>query len=247
MNIHKNEVATGILVLVTFGILIAVLAVIGTPGLVKPVHTYRIYYDNAEGIRPGAPVLLAGREIGKVTALKSPVPPENRPEGHPDDEVAIEVQVDQDAQIYRGITVHLTQQGLMGQQVIDFIHGDAASGLAENHAEFIGERVPSLTESVDESLKRLTGPNSDLAVTIKNTRTFMESLNHSQIPQVITNAKEFTDTVKREPWRLIWPSTKEYPEDQPRKETQKEETKVPAVKEKPMPAASQKSQAGRRP
>ena len=81
MQIHKNEITTGILVLATFGVLIAILVVIGMPGVIKPLNTYRIYYDNANGIRPGAPVLLAGREIGKVTALKSPVPLDKRPAG----------------------------------------------------------------------------------------------------------------------------------------------------------------------
>jgi len=65
MQIHKNELTTGILVLVTLGILAAILVVIGMPGVIKPLNTYRVYYDNASGIRPGAPVLLAGREIGK--------------------------------------------------------------------------------------------------------------------------------------------------------------------------------------
>ena len=73
MQIHKNELGTGILVLVTLGVSVAILVVIGMPGVLKPLNTYRIYYDNANGIRPGAPVLLAGREIGKVTALESPV------------------------------------------------------------------------------------------------------------------------------------------------------------------------------
>jgi len=42
-----------------------------------------LYYDNASGIRPGTPVLLAGREIGKVTQLYSPVRLEMRPKNHP--------------------------------------------------------------------------------------------------------------------------------------------------------------------
>jgi ABC-type transporter Mla subunit MlaD len=214
MQIHKNEITTGILVLVTFGVLIAVLVVIGMPGVIKPLNTYRIYYDNANGIRPGAPVLLAGREIGKVTTLKSPVPPEKRPAGHPNDEVSIDVQVDRNAQVYRTVTVHLTQQGLMGQMVIDFVQGDAASGLADNHTEFVGERVPDISEAVADNMKRLTGPDSDLALTIKNAKTFMETLNNSQIPQVIKNTAQFTDTLKKEPWRLMWPSTKSYPGDE---------------------------------
>ena len=214
MQIHKNEITTGILVLVTFAVLLAILVVIGMPGLIKPLNTYRIYYDNAEGIRPGAPVLLAGREIGKVTDLKSPVPLDERPSGHPDFEVSIDVEVDRTAEIYHTETVHLTEQSLMGQEVIDFVHGDASSGLAENHTDFVGERVPEISEMVADNIKRLTGPGSDLALTIKNAKTFMETLNHSQIPQVIKNTEQFTDTLKREPWRLFWPATKSYPGDE---------------------------------
>jgi hypothetical protein len=191
MQIHKNEVTTGILVLVSGAILIGVLAVLGAPGLIKPLNTYKIYYDNAGGIRPGGPVMLAGREIGKVTRMESPVAPENRPPSHPDFEVAIEVQVERKAQIYQNVTVHLTQQTLMGQQVIDFVHGDPSSGLAPNHAEFAGERVPDLSEAVSKQMKQLTGPGSNLSETLHN-------------------AEQMTDTLKREPWRLIWPSKKEY-------------------------------------
>jgi len=215
MQIHKNEITTGILVLVTFGILITILVIIGMPGVIKPLNTYRIYYDNANGIRPGAPVLLAGREIGKVTALESPVPLDKRPNGHPDYEVSIDVEVARNAEIFRTVTVHLTQQGLMGQQVIDFVHEDESSGLAENHTEFVGERVPDISEAVADNMKRLTGPGSDLALTIQNAKTFMETLNNSQIPQVIKNTEQFTDTLKREPWRLLWPGTKSYPGDAP--------------------------------
>jgi ABC-type transporter Mla subunit MlaD len=213
MQIHKNEITTGILVLVTLGVLLAILVVIGMPGLIKPLNTYRIYYDNAEGIRPGAPVLLAGREIGKVTHLESPVPLDKRPIGHPDDEASIDVEVARDAQIYHTETVHLTEQSLMGQEVIDFVHGDETSGLAENHTEFVGERVPEISEMVADNVKRLTGPGSDLALTIKNAKTFMETLNSSQVPQVIQNAEQLTDTLKREPWRLLWPATKSYAGD----------------------------------
>jgi ABC-type transporter Mla subunit MlaD len=214
MQVHKNEITTGILVVATFGFLVAILVVIGLPGVIRPLNTYRIYYDNANGIRPGAPVLLAGREIGKVIALESPVPLDKRPVGHPDYEVSIDVQVNRKAEIYHTVTAHLTQQGLMGQEVIDFVQGDETSGLAPNHTEFVGERVPDISEAMADDMKHLTGPDSDLAATIKNAKTFMETLNHSQIPQVIKNTEQFTDTLKREPWRLIWPSTKSYPGDE---------------------------------
>lgn len=214
MQIHRNEITTGVLVLVTLGILIVVLVIVGMPGVITPLNTYRIYYDNAGGIRPGAPVLLAGREIGKVTELNSPVPLEKRPKEHSNYEVTIDVKVAKEAEIYKKVTVRLTQQGLMGQQVIDFVNGDANSGRAEDQAEFVGERVPDVSESVSKNIERLTGPDSDLAAVIKNVKTLTETLNKSHLPGVIKNAEQMTDTLKREPWRLLWPSTKTYPGDE---------------------------------
>jgi ABC-type transporter Mla subunit MlaD len=228
MQIHKNEITTGILVLGTLLILIAALVYVAVPGVVKPLNTYLIYFDNANGIRPGNLVLLAGREIGKVTTLRSPVPPTERPAGHPEDEVSIEVQVDQSAGVYYNATVHLTQQGIMGQQIIDFVHGDESSQLATNHTVFVGERVPDVSEVIATDMKRLTGDGSDLAMTIKNlnhitgensdlvttinnAKSFVETLNNGKISQIIGNASQLSDTLKREPWRLAWPSTKTYP------------------------------------
>jgi ABC-type transporter Mla subunit MlaD len=247
MQIHKNEIATGLLVLGTLAGFLALLVVIGIPGLIKPLNTYRIYFDNAAGIRSGSPVLLAGREIGKVTVLHSPVPLDKRPNGHPDYEVSIDVQVAREAEIYRDVKVRLTQQSLMGVSVIDFVQGDASAGLAKNHTEFIGERIPDISEAMENDMKRLTGPDSDLAhtiqnveqltepdsdmaltlknvkqltgpdsqlaLTIKNAKTFMDTLNDSHISQTLENTEQLTDTLKREPWRLVWPSTKTYPGD----------------------------------
>src|SRR5918997_5135419 len=76
MQLRRNEILTGLLVLTTVAVLTGVLILLGAPGLFKPLVTYKIYFDNAAGIKLGAPVLLAGRKIGQVESLHSPVPPE---------------------------------------------------------------------------------------------------------------------------------------------------------------------------
>ena len=205
MKIKRNEITTGILVLVTFGIFSFFLILVGMPGVLKPLNTYRIYYDNVNGVRPGAPVLLAGREIGKVTLLHSPVVFAERPSGHPEDEVSIDVEVSRDAQIYYNATVQLKQQGLMGQPVIDFVQGDPGSGTATNHASFVGERIPDVSEAISKNMDHLFGAGSDLTATIKNAKTFMETLNDAHISELINNTAQFTGILKKEPWRLVWP------------------------------------------
>ena len=74
MEIRREEVRTGLLVIVSIAIITLVLLAIGAPGVFKATNTYRIYFDNAAGLNQGAPVLLAGRHIGQVTNLLSPVP-----------------------------------------------------------------------------------------------------------------------------------------------------------------------------
>jgi ABC-type transporter Mla subunit MlaD len=77
MQLQRNEILTGLLVLVTVAVLTGILILLGAPGLFTPLVTYRIYMDNAAGIKLGAPVLLAGRKIGQVEKLHSPVSKED--------------------------------------------------------------------------------------------------------------------------------------------------------------------------
>src|SRR5438309_1710977 len=141
MPIRREEVRTGLLVLVSIAIITGVLLALGAPGVFKPVNTYRIFFDDAGGIKQGAPVLLAGRKIGQVTQLFSPVPLEDRPEKFKNYEALVEVRVDRDAQIFREVRVRMQSYSLLGEQVIDFSSGQPQSGLAGNRAYFVGERA----------------------------------------------------------------------------------------------------------
>src|SRR6266404_4849060 len=73
MQLQRNEIMTGLLVIGTVAVLAFVLVLLGAPGLFRPLVTYKIYFDNAAGIKIGAPVMLAGRKIGQVQKLFSPV------------------------------------------------------------------------------------------------------------------------------------------------------------------------------
>src|SRR5882724_11929164 len=75
MQLEKNEILTGLLVIGTIGVIAFLLVLLGAPGLFRPLVTYRVYFDNAAGIKQGAVVMLAGRKIGQVGKLYSPVSP----------------------------------------------------------------------------------------------------------------------------------------------------------------------------
>ena len=173
MNIHRNEIRTGLLVVLSLGAIVTVLLYLGAPGVFVPQHTYRIYFDNGGGIKPGAQVLLAGRKIGQVRRLYSPVPEKERPT--PKMETLIEVQVDRDAKIYTKVKALMTQNSVLGESVIDFTNGQEASGLAEDGASFLGERpggladaVPAVLEKLDPALIKVTTTLDSLQKTADN-------------------------------------------------------------------------------
>jgi ABC-type transporter Mla subunit MlaD len=146
MQILRNEVRTGLMVLLTLGLVVGVVLYISSPGLFRPLKSFLVYFDDAAGIKPGAAVMLAGRKIGTVADIQSPVPLNDRPEHRLNYEAMVRVQVAEDSQIYRETTVAMRSFGLLAELVIDFTNGNADSGLAEPNAKFVGKRAPDLAE-----------------------------------------------------------------------------------------------------
>ncbi len=310
MAVVRDELRTGLLVVFTSTILAAVLIYLQAPGLSGQRTMYRVYFDNANGINVGAPVMLAGRKVGQVARVVTPVPDEDRPK--PGLEAMVEVAVDPRAQIFYDEQVTMMQYSLLAEQVIDFARGNQTSGLAPTNTAYIGQRQLGLTEAgakvlekidpviadarsaiqsiqaTSDNVKGLTAPNSDLAnalaqfrqfsgdmvclsgssgplrctldnlksltcddgplkMTLQNAQRFTGQLADNPdvsaslhnfrrasenlrsttrgiktsvncirpcISKTVQNAEQFTDTIKREPWRLIWPSKKTYPGDE---------------------------------
>jgi ABC-type transporter Mla subunit MlaD len=310
MQLQRNEILTGLLVLATIAVLTGILILLGAPGLFRPLVTYKIYLDNAAGIKLGAPVLLAGRKIGQVDKLYSPVSKEDAARAEaaaaalrtgepsptpttekPKYEARIDVRVDKEAGVYKDAKARLITLGLLGETAIDFTQGNENSGRASDGEMFAGERVPDFGESISkmldivkpvateatatlkelqttaQNLSRITDESSQLNMGLAQFRTFVENLTNltgrdsslstalKNIEKISTdlssndniqitlqnfressdklkgvmadlsqlgpdlkesgaNVKELTATVKTQPWRLIWPSTKKYPQDE---------------------------------
>jgi len=338
MQLQRNEIMTGLLVIGTIAVVAFILVLLGAPGLFRPLVTYKIYFDNAVGIKQGAPVMLAGRKIGQVQKLFSPVSSEEEKraeeaaatihssepnasptpaENKPKFEVRVDVQVDKSAKVYRDARARLTQLGLLGDMAIDITQGTESSGRAKDGEIFAGERTPDLGEAAArmlevikpvaaeatntmkdlqqtaQNLNRLTDENSELTLALGQFKTFGEhlvdltapdsSLSHSliNIEKISTsltendnieltlqnlrasseklkitvtdlgpvgqNLKEFSETIKTQPWRLIWPSTKKYPQEQQQVATagqQRPITVRKSARTRPSPTPTRRSSAG---
>ena len=200
MQLQRNEIMTGLLVIGTIAVLVFILVLLGAPGLFRPLVTYKIYFDNAAGIKQGAPVMLAGRKIGQVQKLFSPVsgkeekqaqeaeaaihPPEANVSpsptptpGKPKFEVRVEVQVDKNAKVYRDARARLMQLGLLGDMAIDITQGNQSSGRAKDGEMFAGVRTPDLGEAAAKMLEVIKPVAAEATNTMKDLQQTASNLN----------------------------------------------------------------------
>ena len=219
MQLQRNEIMTGLLVIGTIAVVAFLLVLLGAPGLFQPLVTYKIYFDNAAGIKQGAPVMLAGRKIGQVQKLYSPVSPEEEREaeqaeaavhppeanaspspsdtpGKPRFEVRVEVQVDKSAKVYRDAKTRMMQLGLLGDMAIDFTQGTEASGRAKDGERFAGERTPDLGDAAAKMLEVIKPVATEATNTVKDLQQTAQNLNrltdeNSELNLALTQFKTF--------------------------------------------------------
>jgi ABC-type transporter Mla subunit MlaD len=108
---------------------------------------------------------------------------------------------------------------------------DENSKLSQALGEFktFGEHLNQITasdSSLQQSLNNIRNisdqlsKNDNIKVTLENFRASSKKLRSAldnigpDLEATLQNAKDFTGTLKAQPWRLIWPSTKKYPNEQ---------------------------------
>jgi len=197
MQLRRNEIMTGLLVLSTVAVLTFILILLGAPGLFRPLVLYKVYFDNAAGIKLGAPVLLAGRKVGQVKTLFSPVSreeaahaieaaanlgtvtqstPTGAPGVLPRFEVRIDVEVDRTALIYKNSSVRLMTLGLLGETAIDISGGTDHSTRAESGQVFVGNRVPDFSEAIGKLLGIVQPVATEATTTLKELQDTVEHI-----------------------------------------------------------------------
>jgi len=99
------------------------------------------------------------------------------------------------------LTLALGQFKTFGEHLVDLTAPDSALSHSLTNIEKIST---SLSE------------NNNIESTLQNVRTSSEKLKTTvtDLGPAGENIKQFSETIKTQPWRLIWPTTKKYPEEQ---------------------------------
>jgi phospholipid/cholesterol/gamma-HCH transport system substrate-binding protein len=156
---------------VTLAVLLFLMS--GTAGLFTPKLTLRAYFDNASGLREGAPVRLSGVDIGNVKHIR--IVPSKQPTPV---EVTMNVSAKHKDGLHKDSLAELSTAGVLGETYID-IDGSQAKGPEIQDGDILPAHfVPEFSDVVRASQSTLQNLQA-LEARVDRILAFVESGNGS--------------------------------------------------------------------
>jgi ABC-type transporter Mla subunit MlaD len=112
------------------------------------------------------------------------------------------------------LNMALAQMRTFAENLTSMTAADSPLQLALKNAETLTGNLNKISTDISS--------NDNINVTLQNFRDSSEKLKSAingiapDLKETGSNVKDLTETVKRQPWRLVWPSTKSYPGDEPK-------------------------------
>ena len=169
-EIQWSQLRVGVLVLVATAVLIGLIFLMSGSkgGLFARKLVLRCYFENAAGLKDGAPVTLEGVTIGNV--LHVHVVPDRNPTPV---EVTMQVGREYLRDIHIDSTASITQAGVLGDSYVDIDSAHAFGPHPEDHAELKASATPSISDVIRTSQVSIEEVNS----LTRKIETLVDSLN----------------------------------------------------------------------
>lgn len=193
----NNEIKTGIVVVAAVLVFMYISAKMGG---VKVVDGYKlnVMFDYVSGLEDKAPVKLAGVNVGEVEKVAHI---------YKDDQTRVmaTLALKGDAKVRQDSKLLIRTTGLIGEKYIEITGGSKGSPVVAKGATLEGvdpfemDELIAKLDSAVQDLQKLMGHADSVLVDNKDDirSTIMNLKDSSQ------NLKEFSDEVKRNPWKLL--------------------------------------------
>jgi len=202
-EIQWSQLKVGALVLAAMAVLILVILLMNSAsgGIFSKKLTVRTYFDNAGGLKNGAPVTLEGVTIGNVIRIR--VVPERAPKPV---EVTLRVGGDYAQFLHTDSTTTIAQAGVLGDSYVDISSVNARGPKVVNNAELPSTEAPSLqgvisaSQTSIEEITRLMRNSNKLVDSLNSTRGTLgglinDSKFYSKLNRIADNLDKLTASV----------------------------------------------------
>jgi len=172
-EIQWSQLKVGALVLSAMAVLIFVILLMNSAagGVFAKKLTVRTYFDNAGGLKNGAPVTLEGVTIGNVMRIR--VVPERAPKPV---EVTLRVGGNYAAFLHTDSTTTIAQAGVLGDSYVDISSVRAKGPEVQNNAELPSTEAPSLQGVITASQTSI----EEITRLMRNSNKLVDSLNSTK-------------------------------------------------------------------
>jgi phospholipid/cholesterol/gamma-HCH transport system substrate-binding protein len=203
-KIISNEMKVGVLVVVCIIVLLGLLYKTGSFDFKKEGYTVKAVFSIVAGVQRNAPVRLAGVEIGKVQDIELAYDKGTN--------VIVTLWLDDKAKLRTDSRAIITALGLMGEKYIEVTAGSKDAPYLQLGGTISGEdplQFDSLAKKGEVIAKNLDETLSTIQELAKNTNLVVTG-NKDKIDGIFDNLeattanfKEFSDDIKRNPWKLM--------------------------------------------
>jgi len=172
-EIQWSQLRVGVLVLAALAVLVLLIFLMSASsgGVFARKLTLRSYFENAAGLKNGAPVTLEGVTIGNVVRIR--VVPARNPTPV---EVTMKVGEEYLSDLHADSATSVTQAGVLGDSFVDISSGHASGPPPANNAELKATQAPSIQTVISTSEASI----QELTDLLRKTSKLMDALNSKQ-------------------------------------------------------------------
>ena len=148
-----REIKVGLFVFIAFILLTVMVFSISDFYTVQPQYTLRVQFNFANGIQVGAPVRLAGVNVGEVKAIRV-----YRDEATQQTHAELGIRISRQARVEEDAVAYINTLGLIGEKYLEIVSGSAGARALETGDMLIGkDSIPTeqLVESGYRVMKKL--------------------------------------------------------------------------------------------
>jgi len=220
-----NEVKTGVLVVACLAVLLFMLFKMGALKFGETGYTISARFNFASGIEDSAPVMLAGVEVGEVRDISIQYGEQPK--------VVLTLWLKSDTQLREDSKAQINTMGLMGEKYVELSLGSSnlaqlkPGSMLEGEDPFQMDKLLKKSEVIAENLNQAITDVRGLATDAKslvNNVNGVVTVNKDKIGNILTNLEstsknfeEFSDDIKRHPWKLLMKGKEEEPKTDKKK------------------------------
>ncbi len=200
-----NEVKTGLLILLCLIILAGFILAIGNFMGIEKTYELKAIFNWVSGLEKHAPVRLRGVEVGEVKDVEIL---------YRDDEtkVLLPLLLREKYKVREGTKAYISMLGMMGEKYVELTDGPPGAPFLKPGSVITGEDPAMMEELIDIGKKVATEVESTMA----DMRSLINHLDElvvenredidfaiDKLKTTAANFEEFSDDIKRHPWKLL--------------------------------------------